>query len=264
MPASILDRIVAARRDKLEDAMKHVPLDELRARCDQLPPARDFKAALMREPYAIIAEIKKASPSRGILDPKLDPPSVARRFAEGGADAISVVTEPDFFHGALEWLERVRAVASAPVLRKDFICSEYQVWESRAAGADAILLILAILDDRAARQLLNTVHDTGLQALVEVHDETEASRASNLGVDIVGVNNRDLQTFEVSLETSERVFGSLPAGAFKVSESGIFTHKDCERLHGAGYDAFLVGEALVTAPDSAAALRALRGEHVAR
>lgn len=260
----MLDRIVAARRARLDDAMKRVPLAELMTQCRALPPSRDFGSALTRAPFAIIAEIKKGSPSRGIFDPDLDHVSIARRYSMGGADAISVVTEPDFFYGALEWLQHVRSAVTMPLLRKDFVISEYQVWESRAAGADAILLILAIIDDQAARQLLNAAHDAGLQVLVEVHDESEARRACDLDVDIVGVNNRDLSTFEISLETSERLYALLPAASTKVSESGIFTRNDCQRLHDAGYDAFLVGEALVTAPDSVAALRALRGEHVAR
>jgi indole-3-glycerol phosphate synthase len=264
MERSILDRIVAQRLLRLADAMLAVPVTELEKRCAALPAPRDFKTALRHNRYGIIAEIKKGSPSRGMFDPKLDPTDVARSYERGGADAISIVTEPDFFHGALKWLQHVRAATAVPLLRKDFVFCEYQVWETRAAGADAILLILSILDDQNARQLIGLARQVGLYVLVEVHDEIEAKRACDLGAEIVGVNNRDLKTFDISLETSARLFSHLPPNAVKVSESGILTHADCERLRTVGYNAFLVGEALMTAPDVGAALRALRGEHAAR
>lgn len=232
---------------------------DLRNRAASCGAVRDFAAALKSPTYALIAEIKKASPSRGVLRADLDPGTLAQRYQDGGAAAISVVTEPDFFSGDTAWLAQVRRQVHCPLLQKDFFFSPWQVWESRVLSADAILIILAMIDDRAATALLAAAAEAGLQALVEVHNEDEAARAVRLGAGIVGVNNRDLATFEVSLEISERLAPHLPATTVKVSESGITSREDCRRLCAAGYDAFLVGEALVTSPDPETLLRAMRG-----
>lgn len=259
MSTSILDRIFAARRAALVATETAHPLAKLRARVEAAPPARSFAAALRDDPYGLIAEVKKGSPSRGIFDSDLDPVAKATAYAAGGASAISVVTEPEFFYGDLTWLSNIRAQVDLPLLRKDFIFAPYQIWEARAAGADAVLLIVAMLEDRTAGELMAVAAEAGLECLVEVHNEAEARRAGAWGGKIVGVNNRDLKSFAVTLETSERLIDYLPADAVKVSESGIASASDCTRLAAAGYDAFLIGESLVTADDPAAKLKNLRG-----
>jgi indole-3-glycerol phosphate synthase len=187
---------------------------------------------------------------------------LAVAYQQGGAAALSVVTEPEFFWGDLQWLTDIRKATSLPLLRKDFVFCDYQLWQSRAAGADAVLLILAMLSDQVASELLNHATDIGLQCLVEIHDSDEARRAANLGVDLVGVNNRDLKTFEVSLETAIELAPLLPATALRVAESGISDVQDCQRLQAVGYQAFLIGEALVTADFPAHKIHALRqGAH---
>ena len=258
MTPSILDRIFAARRLAVAKAEQVCSLSEMRARAMAAEPARDFAAAISSYPFGLISEIKKGSPSRGVFDDNLDPLAIAAAYHAGGTSAISVVTEPEFFYGSLEWLNQIRRTVPQPLLRKDFIFSPYQMWEARAAGADAVLLILAMLEDHTAAELMATAAEAGLKCLVEVHDETEARRASALDVELVGVNNRDLNTFTVSLETSEQLIEHLPAAAIKVSESGIFTRSDCTRLSEVGYDAFLIGEALVTAANPTAKLCELR------
>lgn len=259
MGDSILARILAARRRRVEKAMAHTPESELRRRAAACAPARDFAASLRRPPYALIAEIKKRSPSRGMLRADLDPAALAGKYARGGATALSVVTEPDFFDGDSAWLSKIREAVTCPLLQKDFFFSPWQVWESRVLGADAILVILAMIDDGAAGALLEAAAEAGMQALVEVHDESEAARAARLGARIVGVNNRNLATFQVALEVSERLAAHLPSDAIKVSESGIGSAQDCRRLSAAGYQAFLVGEALVTSADPEGLLCAMRG-----
>lgn len=259
MSRRILEEIFAARRKRVAEAQTHITLDELKARAHEAPPVRDFAGALSKPGFAVIAEVKKASPSKGVLSSEFDPEVLACAYTEGGASAISVVTEPDYFQGELSWLGDLRQTCPLPLLRKDFIFSPYQVWEARAAGADAILLILAMLPDADIAALMVEAKLAGMNCLLEVHDEAEAHRAAQFEPTLVGVNNRDLQTFEVHLETSERLAQHLPSGALKVSESGIFTHQDCTRLASAGYRAFLVGEALVKDGDPAARLRALKG-----
>jgi indole-3-glycerol phosphate synthase len=259
MGDSILARILAARRREVEKAMAHTPEGELRRRAAACAPVRDFATALRRLPYALIAEIKKGSPSRGVLRADLDFVALAGKYAKGGAAAISVVTEPEFFSGESAWLAEIRRAVQCPLLQKDFYFCPWQVWESRVLGADAILVILAMIDDGAAKALLETAAEAGMQALVEVHDESEAARAARLGAGIVGVNNRNLATFEVALEVSERLAAHLPSDAIKVSESGIGSAQDCSRLSAAGYQAFLVGEALVTSADPEGLLCAMRG-----
>ncbi len=259
MGSRILEEIFAARRQRVSEAQSQVSLATLKARAREAQPARDFVKALADPGLALIAEVKKASPSKGVLSTRFDPVALATAYAAGGAAAISVVTEPDFFQGELEWLRTIRTSCPCPLLRKDFIFSPYQVWESRAAGADAILLILAMLNDDDLKTLVAEAKTAGLACLLEVHDEAEAERAARLHPVLVGVNNRDLQTFDVRIETSEKLVPLLPLGSLWVSESGIFTHEDCVRLAKRGFKAFLVGEALVTDSDPTARLRALRG-----
>ncbi len=217
-----------------------------------------FKRALTANQPAIIAEIKKASPSKGVLCHHFDPEAIAKMYAAGGAAALSVLTDQEFFQGTLGDLERARAAVTIPVLRKDFTIDEVHVIEAAAHGADAILLIAAVLDESTMRRFRELAAQFGMAALVEVHDASELDAALASGAEIVGVNNRDLQTFEVRLETSLRLAEKIPAGVIKVAESGIHTSEDVRKLRGAGFDAFLVGEHLMKSEDPAAALRALR------
>jgi indole-3-glycerol phosphate synthase len=206
---------------------------------------------------AVIAEAKKASPRRGVLAEFFDPAAIARAYERGGAAALSVLTDEKFFEGRLDHLEAARAAVSLPVLRKDFTIDEFQVVEAAAHGADAILLIAAILTVRQMRDLRELASRYGMAALVEVHDAEELERAAGSGADLIGVNNRNLRTFEVTLDTSLKLAGRIPAGALAVSESGIHSRADVRKLMDAGYRAFLVGEHLMKAADPAEALRAL-------
>jgi indole-3-glycerol phosphate synthase len=250
----ILARIVAVKREELASARP--PREVLAARAERVE-RRDFRAALEGKSPAIISEIKKASPSKGILAADFNPVRVARDYEQGGAAALSILTDRSFFQGSLADLECARAAVKLPVLRKDFTLDEYHVLEAAASGADAILLIAAILDERQIRDLRESAARWGIAALVEVHDERELDRAISAGAGIIGVNNRNLVNFEVSLETSLRLADRIPAGIVRVSESGIHSADDVARLRTAGYHAFLVGEHLMRAPNPAAALRAL-------
>jgi len=218
---------------------------------------RDFRQALATRAPAIIAEIKKASPSKGLLAPDFDPVRLARQYAAGGAAALSVLTDQAFFQGSLADLAAARGVCQLPVLRKDFTLGESDVLEAAAGGADAILLIAAILEAGEIRGLGALAASYGMAALVEVHDERDLAKAIEAGAAMVGVNNRDLNTFEVTLETSLRLAERIPPAVLKVSESGIRSARDIERLRQAGYQAFLVGEHLVKSADPAAALQVL-------
>jgi indole-3-glycerol phosphate synthase len=218
---------------------------------------RDFRRALAAQTPAIIAEIKKASPSKGLLSPDFDPAHLAVEYQAGGAAALSVLTDHAFFQGSLADLAAARGACQLPVLRKDFTLDENHVTEAAAGGADAILLIAAILEARQIRNLAELAAGYGMASLVEVHDERDLAKAIDSGAEIIGVNNRDLNTFDVNLETSLRLAARIPAGVVKVSESGIASAADIERLRDAGYQAFLVGEHLVKSGDPAAALRAL-------
>jgi len=220
---------------------------------------RDFAAALTRNDVNVIAELKKASPSRGVLRADFDPAALALQFERAGAAALSVLTEEEFFQGALENLRSARKAVQVPALRKDFILDEWQVWESRAAGADSLLLIAAILSDEALRHLLGLARELKMEPLVEVHTRDELSRALAAGARIVGVNNRDLRTFEVRLETSLEMIAAIPDDCIAVSESGIRSRDDLGRLRNAGFDAFLVGEHLMQSPDPGATLTKLFG-----
>lgn len=263
---TILTRILAHKRTEVQRQSTKVPLAQLEATIAGRPPPRDFGAALRRPgQVALIAEVKKASPSKGVLIERFDALELARIYVDNGAAAISVLTDTRFFQGSLKYLEGIHALTEratpAPLLRKDFIINPYQVYEARAYAADALLLIVAALDDAALVELLALTHGLGMQALVEVHDEAELDRALNVGARVVGVNNRDLHRFTTTLETTERLARRLPSRdrPLLVSESGIFTAADVARVQACGADAVLVGEALVTAPDIAARVRELAG-----
>ena len=255
-PPDILARIVARKQEEIASAA--MPAAELRHIAERGRPARrDFAAALRHSRPAVIAEIKKASPSRGVLMEDFRPAELAASYEAGGAAALSVLTDRDFFQGSLLDLGAARAATQLPVIRKDFTVSEYQILEAAAHGADAILLIVAILDESRLRAFRELARELGMAALVEVHDAVELATAVASGAAIIGVNNRDLRTFQVSLETSLSLAAAMPAGVTKVSESGIFGAADVHRLMAAGFDAFLVGEHLVKSASPSAALRDL-------
>ena len=261
---TILDTIVARVRADLEEEKLRVPLEEMRGRAEAQPPTRDFYAALygsaLQGAYCsvkLIAEVKKASPSRGLLCPDFDPVRLARTYEAGGAAAISVLTESHFFQGSLEHLAAVRAAVAVPVLRKDFIVDPYQVYQARAAGADAILLICALLDDARLRDLRGLAHQLGMRCLVEVHDEEETRRAVASGARIIGINNRDLRDFHVDIRTTRTLRDLIPGSCLVVSESGLHTRRDVNKLAIWRVQALLVGEALVTAGDVAEKVREL-------
>ena len=252
----ILAKIVSHKRAAL--AGRAGDRVDLERRAAQRTPARDFKAALTAHPPAIISEIKKASPSKGILAHDFRPAAIAQMYASGGAAALSVLTDREFFKGDLADLEAARAAVSIPVLRKDFTIDDLHVIEAAAHGADAILLIAAILDEPQMRDFRTLAARYGMAALVEVHNDEELDAALASGAEIVGVNNRNLHTFEVSLETSLRLAKRIPTSVVKVAESGIHSREDVQTLRGAGFHAFLVGEHLMKSMDPAAALKALR------
>jgi len=255
-PTGILARIVSHKREELRSAA--VPASDLRRAAEsRRPNRRDFAAVLRAKRPAIISEIKKASPSKGVLVEDFRPADLARQYEKGGAAALSVLTDREFFQGSLDDLRTARAACTLPVIRKDFTLTEYHVLEAAAVGADAILLIVAILDDAELRSLRQLAADFGMAALVEAHSELELERAVRSDARIIGVNNRDLNTFRVSLDTSVALAKCIPDGVIKVSESGIFNADDIHRLMDAGFDAFLVGEHLVKSGDATRALREL-------
>jgi len=248
----ILGRIVERKAEEL--ARRTVPFRELEQRAAQFA-RRPFHEALNRRLPSIVAEIKKASPSRGVFLENFAPAELARKYQAGGAAALSVLTDQDFFQGSLQDLETARAATTLPVLRKDFTTAEYHVAEAAAHGADAILLIAAILDGHQLRAFRQLAASFGMAALVEVHDEHELESALTTGAEIIGVNNRDLRTFEVRLEISHRLGALIPPGVLRVAESGIFTRAHIREL--SHFQAFLVGESLMRAPDAAAEIRSL-------
>jgi indole-3-glycerol phosphate synthase len=252
----ILARIVAHKRQELAEVRITREQWEQSAAGNSYA-RRDFRAALLARPPAVIAEIKKASPSKGLIAARFDPPALAASYERGGAAALSVLTDTRFFQGSLADLQAARAAVRLPALRKDFTVEEYHVAEAAAHGADAILLIVAIHTAESLRRLREYAAGFGLAALVEVHDEAELAVAVNSGADIIGVNNRNLRTFEVSLDTSLRLAERMPSGVVLVSESGIESAAHIRLLRDAGYHAFLIGEHLMRAPDPAAALQAL-------
>ena len=257
-PASpdILARIVSRKQEELRAESIHAA-DLRRLAAARLPDRRNFTAALRSKRPAIIAEIKKASPSRGVLVENFRPIEFARQYQKGGAAALSVLTDRDFFQGSLADLHFARAACDLPVIRKDFTISEFHVIEAAANGADAILLIAAILDESQLRGFRELAREFEMAALVEVHSASELETALRSGAEIIGVNNRDLRTFQVSLETSIALAPHIPSTVTKVSESGIFSAADIRRLLNAGYDAFLVGEHLLKSGDATQALQDL-------
>ncbi len=258
MTNSILRRIVEVKHD--EAAALAPRAAELRARAAGAPPPRGFAAAL-RAPAEVrlLAEIKRRSPSAGDIRPGADPAEVARAYARGGAAALSVLTDRQFFGGGLDALHSVRAAVDLPLLRKDFVVDPLQLWEARAAGADGVLLIVRILEDGQIRDLLALAGELGMDALVEAHTEEEVHRALACGTTLLGINNRDLDTFATDLELSLRLAPSVPAEVTLVAESGIRAAEDVDRLGDAGCDAILVGESLMRQPDVRAAAAALAG-----
>ena len=277
---TVLGRIVEARREEVARRKKIVPETVLRMAVKKAEPVRDFAAALLRRdtnrdagrdanndagPYAgtetinVIAELKKASPSAGLLRASFDPAGLARGFEQAGACALSVLTEEEFFQGALAHMRDARAATSLPVLRKDFIVEPWQVWEARAANADSFLLIVAALEREVLAELLALGRELGMEPLVEVHTAEELSVALGAGARIVGVNNRDLHTLEVRVETSLELIAAIPEECIAVSESGLRSADDLVRLHRAGFDAFLIGEHLMREADPAAALSLMLG-----
>ena len=257
-PVSILGEIVARTRARVHERRRELPLDRILSTAPTPGGRRDFSAALSRtDRINVIAEFKRKSPSRGVIRTDLHPVRVAQAYEIAGAAAVSVLTEEEYFAGSLDDLQQARSATLLPALRKDFIVDPYQVWESWIAGVDALLLIVAVLSDAELKGLIATAAETGVETLVEVHSVVELARALDADARVIGVNNRDLATFEVSLETSLSLIGGIPDDVLAVTESGISTAAEIRRLREAGFDAFLVGEHLMVAPDPAAALEAL-------
>ncbi len=257
---TILDQIVATKREEIAAAKARLAESALRRRAADAPPPRDFFAALAAPgPIRLIAEVKKASPSRGVIREDFDPVGIARTYQDHGATCISVLTDEPYFQGSLDYLRAIRAEVDLPLLRKDFILDPYQALQARAAGADAVLLIAECLDDAALVLLYETIVSLGMTPLVELYEPENLPRVLRCGARLIGVNNRDLRTFEVDLEHTIRMRAKVPADRVLVGESGIRTWADALRLQEAGVQAMLVGESLAAQPDVGAAVDALLG-----
>jgi len=253
----MLNRIIAQKREEVEQRKKSTPLSFLEKRMAHRKAPLDFALALSGDHTRLIAEVKRSSPSRGVLCPNFNPVELAKSFAQGGAAAISVLTEVNYFEGSIDYLAAIRDEVRLPLLRKDFIFDPYQVYESRAYGADALLLVVAILSQEQLDELLSLSHSLGLRCLVEVHSQDEVERALLSQAKIIGINNRDLDTFTVDINTTRRLRPLIPQQRMVVSESGIRSRSDVEKLKGWGVNAVLVGEALVTASDVQTKVREL-------
>ncbi len=257
----ILRRILARKSEEIGERSRNVPLVELGQRVPQAPAVRPFVPAIRRRldagQAAVIAEVKKASPSKGILRPDFDPASIANSYEQGGATCLSVLTDRDFFQGDEAYLREARAACELPVLRKDFIIDDYQVYEARTIGADCILLIVAVLDDQRLLDLADVATGLNMDVLVEVHDRQELDRALALKTPLLGINNRNLRTFHTSLQTTLDLLGHIPADRIAVTESGIHTPQDVALMRSHGANAFLIGEAFMKAADPGAKLREL-------
>jgi indole-3-glycerol phosphate synthase len=251
---TVLDRILEARRAEVDHRKRVLPETALKYGVKAAPPVRDFAAALSRDGLNIIAELKPASPSRGIIRDPFDPPALAKSLEAAGAAALSVLTEGEFFRGSLKNLRDARKEVALPALRKDFIFDPWQVWESRANDSDCFLLMVVSLSDELLRDLIALGRELHMEPLVEVHTRAELDRALAVGARIIGVNNRDLKTLAVRMETSYELIDHIPDECLAVSESGLRTNDDLQKLRAAGFDAFLIGEHLMLADDPAAAL----------
>lgn len=261
---TVLDKIVAKKREEIGLAKAAVPEAELRARLKDAPPVRNFFMPLAAgPPIRLIAEVKKASPSAGIIRADFNPVAIAKTYEAHGASCISVLTDEPFFQGSLDYLRQIRSAVGLPLLRKDFVLDPYQVLEARAAGADAVLLIAECLDDCGLRSLFNAICELGMTPLVELYEPANLQRVFDAGATLIGVNNRNLHTFEVDLEHTIRMRKRVPDECVLVGESGIKTHQDVLRLQDAGVDAILVGESLMREPDIGMAVDRLLGRGMA-
>jgi indole-3-glycerol phosphate synthase len=257
---TILDQIVATKRREIEAAKERRPLETLRGELDAAPPVRDFCAPLATPgTVSLIAEVKKASPSKGVIRADFEPVEIARAYERHGADCLSVLTDEPYFQGRLDYLRQIRQAVALPVLRKDFILDTYQLYEARAAGADAVLLIAECLDDCNLRKLHNEAVELGMWPLVELYDPENLPRVLAAGATLIGINNRDLRTFKTDLAHTLRLCEAVPDECVLVAESGIATHADVQRLLSAGVDAMLVGESLMREADIGAAVERLLG-----